>query len=238
MAKMTALAISCSPRGEKGSTSTVLRAFLDGFGEGGGSFEVLEPYRMNIAPCRGCFACWTRTPGRCAMEDDMTGVLERLRRVDAVVFATPVYHFTMSEGMKRLVERTMPMLQPEVRPGPDGRARHAREGRRDQRAVLVATCGFPEREVFDGLRRTFSDICGMMEWKLAGEVLRTESGLLFSKDERARRAAAGYLMMVGKAGRRVAEGGVLDRQSLESLDCDLLPRDEYYRLVNGWFAKK
>ena len=237
MGGMTALAFSCSPRSAKGSTETVLGAFLDGFREGGGSFEVLHPYQMDIAPCKGCFACWTKNPGKCALEDAMGDVLDRLQRVDTVVFATPVYHYTMSEGMKRLVERTMPLLEPKVRPGPDGRARHARVGRHDQRAVLVATCGFPEIEVFDGLRRTFSDICGMMEWKLAGEVLRTESGMLFSKDRRAQESAAGYLMMVRKAGRTVAEGAVIEKQHRDHLEGDLLPRDEYYRRVNDWFVK-
>jgi putative NADPH-quinone reductase len=238
MAGMTAIAFSCSPRGPKGSTGLVLGAFLEGFREGGGKFEVLEPYKMNIAPCKGCFSCWTKTPGRCAIEDDMTDVNRRLNEADAVVFATPVYHFTMSEGMKRLVERTMPLLDPAVKPGADGRAHHARIGRRDQRAVLISTCGFPELEVFDGLRRTFSDICHMMEWSVAGEILRTESGLLFSKDTRARESAAGYLMMVRKAGRTVAEGGIVEPQYRRYLEGDLLPRDDYYKLVNGWFAKK
>ena len=237
MAKMTALAFSCSPRGPKGATAKVLEAFLEGFREGGGIIEVINPYQMNIAPCSGCFSCWTKTPGKCRIEDDMTLINSRLNEVDAVVFATPVYHYTMSEGMKRLVERTMPLLDPEVRPGPDGRARHARLGRRDQRAVLISTCGFPELEVFDGLRRSFSDICRMMEWSMAGEVLRTGSGLLFSGDPRARESAEGYLMMVRKAGRTVADGGLIEPQYRRYLEGDLLPRDEYYRLVNNWFVK-
>jgi len=238
MAGNSALALSCSPRGPKGSTALVLSEFLEGIREGGGSVEVLEPYRMNISPCRGCFSCWTKTPGVCAIEDDMAALNARLDRADTVVFATPVYHFTMSEGMKRLIERTMPLLDPEVRPGPDGRARHARLGRRDQRAVLVATCGFPELQVFDGLRRTFSDICDMMEWSPAGEVLRTGSGLLSSRDARAREAAAGYLLLVRGAGRAVAGGGMIEPECRHHLESDLLPREEYFRLVNGWFVKR
>jgi len=238
MTGLTALAFSCSPRGSKGSTGLVLGAFLDGFREGGGGIELIYPYQRNIAPCKGCFSCWTKTPGKCAADDDMGAINRRLDEVDAVIFATPVYHYTMSEGMKRLVERTMPLLEPEVRPGPDGRARHARSGRRDQRAVLIATCGFPELEVFDGLRRTFADICHMMEWSSAGEILRTESGLLFSRDPRAGESAEGYLMMVRKAGRTVAGGGLIEPQYRRYLEGDLLPRDDYYRLVNGWFTKR
>ena len=68
-------------------------------------------------------------------------------------------------------------------------------------------------------------------------MLRTESGLLFSKDRRAQESAAGYLMMVRKAGRTVAEGGILEKQFRYHLEGDILPRDEYYRLVNEWFVK-
>jgi len=167
----------------------------------------------------------------------MAGINARLEGVDAVIFATPVYHYTMSEGMKRLIERTMPLLEPRVSRGPDGRARHARIGRHDQRAVLLAACGFPEPGVFDGLRRTFTDICSMMDWSLAGEVLRTEAGLLFSGDPRARESAAGYLLMVHNAGKRVAAGEIIEPHYRSYLEEDLLPRDDYYRLVNGWFEK-
>jgi multimeric flavodoxin WrbA len=230
-----ALAFSCSPRGEKGATELVLGAFLQGYREGGGEAMVINPYRMNIAPCRGCFRCWTKTPGKCAIEDDMEGILEEMQSVDAVIFATPVYHFAMSEGMKRLVERTMPLLEPKLSVGPDGRAAHARIGPRGQRAVLVAACGFPEPEVFDQLRATFAQICRMMEWRICGEVLRTMAGLLLSKDPRARESSAGYLRMVGNTGRMFSRGKALDAQYRSYLEQELLPKEEFLRLVNEWF---
>lgn len=230
-----ALAFSCSPRGEKGATGLLLGSFLEGYREAGGEALVLDPYRMNIDPCRGCFKCWTSTPGKCVIEDDMKGVLERMQEADVVVFATPVYHFTMSEGMKRVLERTMPLLEPRVSLGPDGKAMHARIGPHGQRAVLLAACGFPEMEVFVPLRATFAAICKMMEWRQAGEVLRTMSGLLLSRDQRARESAKGYLRMVKTTGARMAGGRDIDAQYRSYLEQELLPLEEYYRLVNEWF---
>jgi len=230
-----ALAFSCSPRAEKGATELMLGDFLQGYREGGGKFRVINPYKMNIAPCKGCFWCWTKTPGICAIEDDMKGILDELQSVDAVIFATPVYHFTMSEGMKRLVERTMPLLEPKLSVGPDGRAAHARIGPFGQRAVLVAACGFPEPEVFDPLRATFAQICRMMEWRPSGEVLRTMAGLLLSKDPRAQESSAGYLRMVENTGRMFARGKALDARFRSYLEQELLPREEFLRLVNEWF---
>jgi hypothetical protein len=235
--KMTkrALAFSCSPRAEKGATELLLGAFLRGYREGGGKAMVINPYRMNIAPCKGCFSCWTKTPGKCVIGDDMKEILEDLQAADAVVFATPVYYYTMSEGMKRLVERTMPLLEPKLSAGTDGRTTHQRIGPRGQRAVLLATCGFPEQDVFDPLRATFERICRMMEWRPCGEVLRTMSGLLLSRDMRARESSAGYLKMVEGAGRMFSGGRSIDGSYRGYLEQDLLPKEEFLRLVNEWF---
>ena len=232
---MKALAFSCSPRNDKGATRLVLKAFLEGLADGGAQVEVLFPYRMNIAPCRGCFHCWTKGKGKCAIDDDMKVVLAGLQEADMVVFATPVYHFTMSEGMKRLIERTMPLLDQHVTLDNNNRARHARLGRHDQRAFLLSVCGFPELEVFDSLRVAFGRICGMLDWRLSGEVLRTMSGLLLTKE--CREAAAGYLKLVRDAGKKAASSSGIDnfRSYLEE---PLVPPEQYYRLVNEFWDRK
>ena len=230
-----AVAFCCSPRGERGATGLLLRTFLEGYHQGGGESTVLDPYRMNITPCRGCFHCWTMTPGECAIQDDMRGVLAELQQAGAVIFATPVYHFTMSEGMKRLLERTMPLSEPKVTMGPGGKATHARLGPHGQRTVLLSACGFPEPEVFSPLRATFSEVCRLMDWHLEGEVLRTMAGMLLSKDPMARESSGPYLKLVAEAGRRFAAGMPIDGEQRSRLERELLPIEEYLRLVNKWF---
>jgi multimeric flavodoxin WrbA len=32
---------------------------------------------LAIAPCTGCFGCWTRTPGECVVEDSARDILDR-----------------------------------------------------------------------------------------------------------------------------------------------------------------
>jgi multimeric flavodoxin WrbA len=233
-----ALAFSCSPRGENGATGLLLRHFMEGFVEGGGEAEVLNPYELRLEPCRGCFHCWTRTLGKCRQGDDMAGVLEKLGRADILIFATPVYHFTMSEGMKRVLERTLPMMDPRVEKRADGRARHARLGRKDQRAFLLSVCGFPELEVFDSLRTAFREVCELMDWRLSGELLRTMAGMLLSADAGPKKAAAGYLELVREAGRRAASGKDLGAEERATLERDLVPREEYFIAVNRYFMKK
>ena len=41
---------------------------------------------LRIAPCTGCFGCWTRTPGRCVIRDDATAVYPLIARSEAVFY--------------------------------------------------------------------------------------------------------------------------------------------------------
>ena len=65
-----------------------------------------------VAACRGCFGCWTRTPGECVIRDDAAGLLERYIAADLVAYVTPVTFGGYSAALKRLVDRVIPLLDP------------------------------------------------------------------------------------------------------------------------------
>jgi hypothetical protein len=66
-----------------------------------------------------------------------------------VVYATPLYHFSMTASMKAFVERTLPMLEPffEQR---DGKTHHPLR-HKFPAVVVLSVAGFPEGSVFDQL---------------------------------------------------------------------------------------
>ena len=101
----TVLAFNGSPRGAQGNTEKILQPFLDGVRECGGSVETLYLKDLDINECRGCYACHMKTPGKCIIKDDMAMVLEKIMKADIVVFATPLYVFTVSALMKALLDR-------------------------------------------------------------------------------------------------------------------------------------
>ena len=43
-----------------------------------------------IAPCRGCFACWNKTPGKCVMTDDMQEGIEGELWADLMIWSFPL----------------------------------------------------------------------------------------------------------------------------------------------------
>jgi multimeric flavodoxin WrbA len=113
-AEMKVLAINGSPRGAKGNTEQILQPFLEGAREAGAETEVIYLKDKKINHCRGCFTCWTKTPGVCVHKDDVPGILETLREAEVVVYATPLYVFTVSGLMKDFMDRVIPMAQPYI----------------------------------------------------------------------------------------------------------------------------
>jgi multimeric flavodoxin WrbA len=61
--------------------------------------------------CQGCMLCKTKLD-RCALEDDLTEVLDAIRETDVVVLASPVYFWDVSSQVKGFLDRTFSYLVP------------------------------------------------------------------------------------------------------------------------------
>ena len=99
---MKILALNSSPR-IKGQSKTelMLSHLAAGMEKAGAQVEVVHLRTKNIKNCVGCLTCWTKSPGRCIHRDDMSEELfPRFVESDIVVFATPLYHYTMNAAMK------------------------------------------------------------------------------------------------------------------------------------------
>jgi hypothetical protein len=74
--------------------------------------ETLPLAEMTIAPCGGCFGCWIKTPGRCAIEDDAERVMRALLPADLQVYFSSVVFGGYSGTIKRAIERMIPRALP------------------------------------------------------------------------------------------------------------------------------
>ncbi len=104
---MNVLLISGS-RNPDGQTASAGNAFAEGVKDAGGETEVIFLPKLSIERCRQCEdngwgAC--RSQGRCVIEDDFAAVVEKIRKADALGFATPVYYSDLSESMKSFLDR-------------------------------------------------------------------------------------------------------------------------------------
>ena len=100
------LIISTSLRG--GSNSELLaKECAKGAEEAGNRVELLSLKGKKIQYCIGCLACLKT--GKCVQKDDATEIMEKLRRADVLVFATPIYYYEMCGQMKTLLDRMNPL---------------------------------------------------------------------------------------------------------------------------------
>ena len=208
---MKALALSCSPRGEGQSKSDLMLSHLvEGMRGAGAEVEVVELRRKTVKNCIGCFTCWTKTPGRCIHQDDMTRELfPKWLEADLVVYATPLYHFLMNATMKAFVERTLPVLQPFFEEG-EGRTRHPLRNKHPRFAIL-AVAGFPEEAVFDQLSYWVQTVYGR-HGIVAAEIYRAGAETLTVKALRDK--AAAVLDATRQAGRELVETGGVSAETL------------------------
>lgn len=100
---MQVVIVTGSPRrsGNLGRYADIVADELSALGH---SVETANLYDLQIGPCRSCDAC--EGTGRCVLTDDIGGLAERLLAADLVIFATPVYWFSVSGVMKTFMDRT------------------------------------------------------------------------------------------------------------------------------------
>jgi len=67
---------------------------------------------MDIRPCRGCFSCWAKTPGRCVIQDDEEAVLAATAASDLLIWLTPVTFGGYAPELKKALDRIIPLALP------------------------------------------------------------------------------------------------------------------------------
>jgi multimeric flavodoxin WrbA len=104
---MKVIAINGSPR-KKWNTATMLEKALEGAASEGAETEIIHLYDLNFKGCTSCFACKLKdgkSYGKCAMNDELTHVLAKLKDADAVILGSPIYLGNSTGEMRSFMER-------------------------------------------------------------------------------------------------------------------------------------
>ena len=104
---MKILAFNGSPR-LKGNTATMLDNAISGARENGAEVELFNLYKMQFSGCISCFSCKRLDKERpivCVVKDELKPVLEKVRGIDAMLIATPVYFGSETAATRALIER-------------------------------------------------------------------------------------------------------------------------------------
>lgn len=111
----------------------------------GAALERVVLRERDVAPCAGCFGCWTKTPGECVIGDGARDILRSYVRSDLVVCATPVTFGGFSSQLKKMIDRLIPVLDPRfVVVGGD--VHHRLRYRRYPKTIILGTLPSPDPE--------------------------------------------------------------------------------------------
>lgn len=102
---MKILILNGSPHPE-GPTSDMVSGFKEGAEAAGNEVTVLNVARMNIHGCLACEYCHESGNRACIQRDDMQAIYPEIKTAEMIVFASPIYYFTLSAQLHAVIQRT------------------------------------------------------------------------------------------------------------------------------------
>ncbi|MBO4319055.1 MAG: flavodoxin family protein [Treponema sp.] len=240
---MKILLINGSPKGKNSNTLRLANKFVEGFvaekqGVGDSvTVDEIDVSSLDISSCRGCFACWKSTPGKCVIKDDMALVMEKQLEADIIVWSFPLYYFNVPGSLKNLIDRQLPMSLPFMSDDSNSTGSGSHPARYDmsgKRHVLVSTCGFySAKNNYDSVTEMFGHFLGKDNF----ETIFCGQGELFRVKELSGRTDE-YLEVVKKAGREFA-GGTISSETHAQLEELLYPREQFEKMADAsWGVSK
>jgi len=192
---MKILVLNGSPKGEKSITMELTQTFLDG-AQFKADTEIIDVSKLEVKSCLGCYVCWTKTPGKCVIKDDMEEYLAKRIEADIIVWSFPLYCFNVPGGLKNFIDRGLPLKLPFMSPD-DERGRHpSRYDLTHQSHIIISTCGFWTAEGnYDSITAMFNRIFGIGKYT---NIFCPQSGI-FGKPE-TKKIVEPYLETVRQAG--------------------------------------
>jgi multimeric flavodoxin WrbA/putative sterol carrier protein len=100
------IAVNGSPHAGRGNTSMMIEMLRDPLFEEGFNLEIINLCENEIDYCYGCGFCMEK--GKCWIDDDHRGIAQKLLKADGIVFASPVYIFSVTAQMKAFLDRSLP----------------------------------------------------------------------------------------------------------------------------------
>lgn len=226
---MKILVLNGSPRGERSNTLQLTNAFLEGIGQRTAvELELIDINRLNIRECTGCFACWNKTPGKCILNDDMSGVIHKLIHADVILWSFPLYYYSLPSRLKMLIDRQLPMILPFMDHGAATGGHESRYHMENKRYVVISTCGFyTANGNYTAVNAQFDHMYGKDNYT----ALYCGQGELFRRPE-LRKRTEDYLRIVKTAGAEFADGALTD-ETKERLEQLLFPRDVFEQMADA-----
>lgn len=148
--------ITGSPR-KHGNTFAMADAFVKAAEAKGHEVVRFDAAMMQIGGCRACMTCF-KTGKACSFDDDFNRIAPHILDADAVVYAMPVYWYSIPAQIKGAIDRVFSLVI--------GGKEVA-----DKKCGLIACCEEDDATVLDGVRIPIERSAALLKWEMVGEVL-------------------------------------------------------------------
>jgi multimeric flavodoxin WrbA len=140
----------CGSFREESNTNRIVKRVAESSGCG---LELVYLGNLNVGPCIGCLSCmWDE--GKCAVQDDMQGLYDKIMGADAMVIGSPTYYMNVSGAVKCFLDRKFALYFRGV--GPEGSPYTGQRPLAGRPAVGVVTvAGGGHERAMESLRRHF-----------------------------------------------------------------------------------
>jgi multimeric flavodoxin WrbA len=159
---MKVLGIMGSPR-RQSNTEILLDRALEGAREAGAEVEKVLISKLRISPCLEIYAC--RKDGNCAIKDDMQSLYKKLLEADHVIFASPMFFYSVTSQSKAVIDRCQALW---VRKHVLGMGK---EDKRERRGVFISVGATRGTKLFDGAVLTVKYFFDAIGVKYSGDLL-------------------------------------------------------------------
>ena len=96
---------------KNGNTSKLIDAFTDGARAAGNQVSIFYLDGMEIHSCSGCLNAGRDSKSPCSQKDDMDKIYAEFENADVVVFASPLYFWTITGTLKIAADRLYAELE-------------------------------------------------------------------------------------------------------------------------------
>lgn len=233
---MKALIINGSPKGAASNTMWLTNAFVSGFPDTA-EVKTITLRDRDIHPCMGCFSCWTRTPGQCAIQDDMQEIYQDILEADVIIESMPLYFAGMPSRMRMMTERCL-LFTKRYEGSPEDTFHSILEmeehSLKDKKLVLISSCGYVSMDtMFEGLLKEYDLICGTGNYT---RILCAQGELLQAGSRT--RQVVNYLEEVKKAGREFYETGRISEERSRALERQMVSPKTFEVLIKRYWQER
>ena len=124
-----------------------------------------------VRPCAGCFSCWSRDPGRCAIKDGYSEMGARIHHADEVVIISRYTYGGFSGSVKGIMDRCLGYVLPQFEIV-EGESHHQKRYDEDKPFTFIFYGHGLSAEEKDSARRYVSAVCANIRGHVKDVIFR------------------------------------------------------------------